>query len=74
MCNHYRTDPDQIPSWREYAGFDVRQPNAEWAVDLWPKRQGMVLRQEDCVIRSDAMAWGVPTQVKGPAARCSKSV
>lgn len=69
MCNHYRTDPDKIPTWREYAGFDVRRPNAEWAVDLWPKRQGMVVREEDGVIRSDTMAWGVPTQVKGASGK-----
>lgn len=65
MCNHYRTDPDTIPTWREYAGFDVRQPNEEFASDVWPKRPGMIVRREDGLIRSDAMSWGVPTKVKG---------
>lgn len=69
MCNHYRTDPDKIPSWRDYAGFDIRQPNAAFATDVWPKKPGMIVRNDDGVIRSDVMSWGVPTQVKGKSGK-----
>lgn len=69
MCNHYRNNPDMIPTWREYAGYDIRQPNEEYASDVWPKYQGMLVRKEDGVIRSDAMSWGVPTKVKGKSGK-----
>ncbi|WP_022684111.1 SOS response-associated peptidase family protein [Sphingobium bisphenolivorans] len=69
MCNHYRNNPDQIPLWREYAGFDVRQPNEEFATDVYPKRMGMVVRKDDGIVRSDVMAWGVPCDVRGASGK-----
>ncbi|KER35170.1 hypothetical protein AL00_17590 [Sphingobium indicum F2] len=69
MCNHYRNNPDQIPLWREYAGYEIRQPNAEFASDVYPKRAGMIVRRDDGVVRSDVMAWGVPCQVRGASGK-----
>lgn len=76
MCNHYRNDPDLIPTWREYAGFD--QPN-EWSetkIDIWPKYQATVARVVDGLRTLDQMAWGVPTQVPGkkPGTKLTKHV
>ena len=69
MCNHYRNNPEQIPLWREYAGYDIRQPNAEFASDVYPKRAGMIVRRDDGIVRSDVMAWGVPCQVRGASGK-----
>lgn len=69
MCNHYRNNPELIPTWREYAGYDIRQPNAEFASDVYPKRAGMIVRRDDGIVRSDVMAWGVPTKVMGKSGK-----
>lgn len=74
MCNHYRTDPALVPTWSQYAGFDIRQPNAEFASDVYPKRPGMIVRRDDGAIRSDVMLWGVPTMVKGATKMLEKRV
>ena len=74
MCNHYRTDPEMLSTWREYIGWDIRKPNAEFATDVYPKRAGMIVRKDDGVVRSDVMAWGVPTMVKGATKMLEKRV
>lgn len=74
MCNHYRNNPELIPTWREYAGYDIRQPNAEFASDVYPKRAGMIVRRDDGIVRSEVMAWGVPTMVKGATKMLEKRV
>ncbi len=74
MCNHYRSDPEMLSTWREYISWDLPQPNAEFATDVYPKRAGMVVRNDDGVIRSDVMAWGVPTLVKGATKMLEKRV
>jgi putative SOS response-associated peptidase YedK len=58
-----------IPTWREYAGDNLRQPNEEYASDVWPKRSGLVVRREEAVTRTDVMLWGVPTKVKGASGK-----
>lgn len=63
MCNHFRNNPEQIPTWREYAGFDAPAP--EFAVDVWPKSQALVVREVDGTKVFDAMAWGVPLETAG---------
>lgn len=65
MCNHYRTDPTLIPTWQQYAGFDIRLPNEGFTSDVYPKRPGLIVRRDDGAVRSDFMQWGVPTMVKG---------
>lgn len=74
MCNHYRTDPALIPTWSQYARFDIRQPNVEFACDIYPRRPGMIVRQDDGAIRSDVMLWGLPSMVKGATRMLEKRV
>lgn len=74
MCNHYRTDPEMLSTWREYIGWDIRQPNAEFATDVYPRRAGMIVRKDDGVVRSDVMTWGVLTLVKGATKMLEKRV
>lgn len=69
MCNHYRNLPHLLSTWREYIGWSLRQPNEEYASDVWPKRPGLVVRQEDGVARTAVMSWGVPTTIKGKSGR-----
>lgn len=36
MCNHYRMNPEAIPSWREYIGAAPHE--GEWSeikIDIW---------------------------------------
>lgn len=63
MCNHFRNHPEQLATWREYAGFDLPEPTFE--TDVWPKRQALVVRQTGGVKVLDAMTWGVPLEVPG---------
>jgi len=68
MCNHYRSDPDAIPTWAEYAGYD-RGEWSETQIDVWPKRTGTVVRDIGGRTSLDVMAWGVPTKVKGKSGK-----
>ena len=68
MCNHYRNDPEMIAKlqdWRDYIGWslDDELPNAE--SNVYPKRQGLVVRQQDGKKIVDAMHWGFPWVTKG---------
>lgn len=66
MCNHYRQNPDALPTWREYAGFDL--PGGEWSetqIDVWPRRTGVVARVEEGKRILDQMTWGVPHTMAG---------
>lgn len=69
MCNHYRHHPDRIPTWREYAGYDLRPPNEAYAADVWPKYGALIIRREEGLTRTGVMQWGVPTNVKGASGR-----
>lgn len=66
MCNHYRNNPDAIPTWREYIGAVPREE--EWSdikADVWPKYQGIVARIDNGQTILDRMAWGVPITLPG---------
>lgn len=67
MCNHFRNQPQQLSTWREYAGFDLPEPTYE--SDVWPKRRALVVRQSGGVKLLDAMAWGVPLTAPGKRPR-----
>ena len=41
MCNHYRHDPDAIPTWREYIGAEPGE-FSEVKIDIFPGRKGAV--------------------------------
>jgi putative SOS response-associated peptidase YedK len=75
MCNHYRTMPEAILTWAEYAGFRV---TADRTIieDVWPKREGTIARVADGERILDAMAWGVPMTMPGkrPSTTITKHV
>lgn len=68
MCNHYRTNPDAIPSWREYIGAGPREEWSEIKIDVWPKYQAPVARVDHGQTILDSMAWGVPITMPGKRA------
>lgn len=79
MCNHFRNIPGAekfLPTWREFIGLDVPTELPLFANDMWPKRQGLVLRVDEGQLRADAMMWGVPCQVPGkrPGSKITKHV
>lgn len=77
MCNHYRNNPEAIPTWREYIGAAPYE--GEWSdikIDVWPKYQAIVARVEDGQKILDNIAWGVPftTAGKRPGTTVTKRV
>lgn len=77
MCNHYRNNPDAIPTWREYIG--AAPDEGEWSeikIDVWPKYQAIVARAVDGQKILDSMSWGVPftTAGKRPGTTVTKRV
>ena len=79
MCNHYQNIPGAekfLPTWKEFIGFDVPAELPEHASDIYPKRQGLVLRVDGGALVADAMMWGVPCQVPGkrPGTKLTKYV
>jgi putative SOS response-associated peptidase YedK len=79
MCNHYQNIPGAekfLPTWREFIGLDVQLELPAYANDMWPKRQGLVLRVEEGSLKADAMMWGVPCVVPGkrPGSKITKHV
>ena len=77
MCNHYRNNPDAIPTWREYIGAAPYE--GEWSnikIDIWPKYQAIVARVEGGQKILDSIAWGVPftTAGKRPGTTVTKRV
>ncbi|MGB5076821.1 MAG: SOS response-associated peptidase family protein [Sphingorhabdus sp.] len=65
MCNHYRTDPDAIPTWAQYIGAEPFSPFSQVQVDIWPKRAAIVARQVDGKRVIETMTWGFPWQRAG---------
>jgi len=66
MCNHYRSDPVRIPSWREYIGADPLGPEwSETQLDIWPRKPALIARSEDGRTVLDQMVWGVPRKMQG---------
>lgn len=66
MCNHYRTNPEAIPTWREYIGAPPqREEWSEIKIDVWPKYQAIIARAESNQTMLDSMAWGVPITLPG---------
>lgn len=68
MCNHYQNIPGAekfLPTWREFIGLDIPAELPDYANDVWPKRQGLLLRVDEGALKADAMMWGVPTTVPG---------
>lgn len=77
MCNHYRNNPEAIPTWREYIG--AAHYEGEWSdikIDVWPKYRAIVARVEAGQKTLDSIAWGVPftTAGKRPGTTVTKRV
>ncbi|MEP2988476.1 MAG: SOS response-associated peptidase family protein [Parasphingorhabdus sp.] len=78
MCNHYRHNPElmaELQSWKEYIGWSLDEM-PEVSTDVWPKRDGMVIRSENERLTIDAMQWGVPLTMKGkrPGTTVTKNI
>jgi hypothetical protein len=54
MCNHYRTMPEAIPTWAEYAGFSV-PADRTIIEDVWPKREATIARSR--MVSGSLMRW-----------------
>ncbi len=65
MCNHYRNNPDAIPTWREYIGYDVGREYSEIKIDIWPKYNALIIRQAEGRRIGETMRWGVSLTVPG---------
>lgn len=65
MCNHYRNLEKQMREWEaiDRATFADLKETPE--SDLWPRRAGYIVRQENGQRIVDAMSWGVPLKMKG---------
>jgi putative SOS response-associated peptidase YedK len=63
MCNHFRNHPEQLTTWQEYIGWNQSAP--EFAADVWPKRQALVVRDAGGTKVFDTMTWGVPFETAG---------
>lgn len=80
MCNHYRNIPDQISTWREYVGWSLNRPLPpelqSSAIDAWPKREALIVRNGNDGAFVDSMIWGVPLTIPGkrPGATVTKHV
>ena len=77
MCNHYRNNPEELSTWREYIGWDpINDEYSEIRIDVWPRRPGVIARIEDGQKKMDAMTWGVPCQMPGkrPGTKITKHV
>jgi len=65
MCNHYHNIPEALPtieSWREFVShFNYDDPPS----DMYPKRQGVVVRMHEGETVAETMHWGFPWIGKG---------
>ena len=68
MCNHYRNLVEFLQNWEEYISWNLPPAHTEhdqFAEDVYPKRNGLIIRQEDGQKVADAMHWGFPSVTKG---------
>lgn len=69
MCNHYRNHERAIADWKEYISWNLPPWHPEqWSeikIDVWPKRPGLVIREQDGDKVLDQMTWGVPCTMPG---------
>jgi putative SOS response-associated peptidase YedK len=68
MCNHYRNDPEaqqHLQDWRDYIGWSLDDPWPVDQIDIWPKRQSLVIVKNQEHRHMQTMAWGVPLSLPG---------
>jgi putative SOS response-associated peptidase YedK len=84
MCNRYANDPDiqaTLSSWQEYIGWSLRPAASESAIqslslDIWPRRDAIIIRREGKEDLLDIMPWGIPLTLAGkrPGSTITKHV
>jgi hypothetical protein len=65
LCNHYGNNIDKLPSWREWAGYNLKLPAEPFAEDVYPKRKALVVRREAGETLADVMTWGIVRKMPG---------
>jgi len=70
MCNHYRQAilrGETIPGWSRDQFSEIRIPVRfhNMAQDIYPDREGVVIRMQDGAAEMEAMRWGFPPPPKG---------
>lgn len=70
MCNHYRQAilrGETIPGWSRDQFSEIRIPVRfhNMAQDIYPDREGLVIRMQDGAAEMEAMRWGFPPPPKG---------
>ena len=65
MCNHYHNIVEFLQNWEEYISWNLPPAQVEHAEDVYPKRQGLIIREQDGQKVAEAMHWGFPWTTKG---------
>lgn len=70
MCNHYRQAilrGETIPGWSRDQFSEIKIPVRfhNMAQDIYPDREGIVIRMQDGAAEMEAMRWGFPPPPKG---------
>ena len=65
MCNHYRNLEKEMREWAELERAIIADIDNTPDPNVWPKRQGYVLRNESSRRVIETMQWGVPLTVPG---------
>ncbi len=72
MCNHFANIPEirkELKTWREFISWSLDAPMPDAVVDdeIWPRRQALVVRQNEAAggAFADVMQWGVPLSLPG---------
>ena len=77
MCNHYRNGVEYLQNWKEYISWNLPPAYIEhdqFAEDVYPKRQGLVIRQSDGEKLAEAMHWGFTWTTKGKRKNTTKKM
>jgi len=76
MCNHYQNNVKAISSWSEYISWGLAPltDDMDAAENVYPKKQGLVIRNEGSTKIAEAMHWGFPWIGKGKRPRTTKKM
>lgn len=79
MCNHYRLNPEAIPTWAEWAGYNlpsIHETMEQSSADVWPKRPGLVVHHGEAGPTAETMRWGFARTMPGkrPGTTVTKNV
>jgi putative SOS response-associated peptidase YedK len=65
MCNHYRNNPEAIPTWAEYIGFRPMRFPEDAASDVYPRRPAAIVRMQQGDAMIEAATWGFERSLPG---------